>query len=407
MPVVNETAQPTIKARRFAAACLYVLFCFASSGFFYKNLGLAGVAAYAVAVAVCGGLWWRFREPVQQWLNRRFLLWAIAFAMGLIAVFAIAYPIENTKGPGHSSDRDDGLNIAVERMEHGQLPYYPPHPKAGPLSVFPGGILLATPFALMGNSAYQNLFWVAVFLWLTIRLHGRRSEVLLLAGMAFALCPALQYEFISGGDMLANGIYVAVALCLFLRFWTTDRKGWLPRLATVVFLGVALASRPNYLLLLPLVGGAVWRWGGFRRAVGGSALAAFVSVAITVPFYLADPAGFTPLVAGNKLVLIDQHLPWGSHVVQGASALASVAAGLWLILGRKSVNRSRVFMLVAWVTAVPMIATVLLFSVIHGAPDFGFMHPRYGLMYLFPALWAWALIVPFDFQRIPQSLRST
>ena len=398
--------QPVTIARRGAAASLYFLFCLASSGFFYKNLGLAGVAAYAAAVAVIGGLWWRFRESAQKWLDRRYPLWSLAFGLGLLAVFAVAYPIEDSRGPGRSSDRDDGLNIAVERMLDGQLPYYPPHPDAGPLSLFPGGILLATPFVLMGNSAYQNIFWVVVFLWLTTRRHGRRSEVLLLAGMVFALCPALQYEFISGGDMASNGIYVIVALSLFMRFWTRANSSPLVRLATSVFLGLALASRPNFLFLLPLAGGGLWRWGGVGRAIGGCALVATWTAAVTLPFYLADPEGFTPLVAGNKLALIDQHFAWGSAAVAGSSALAAIACGLWMIVAERRKQEPSFFGAVAWVTAVPMIATVLLYSIVESRINFSFMHPRYGLMYLFAALWAWGLSKAFDFQAEPASKRT-
>lgn len=403
---MNQTRKSPQFGRK-GPVSLYLLFCFASSGFFHKNVGVAGVLAYAGIVALAGAIWWKFREPLQHWIDRRFGIIATFFAAGMLTVFAVVYPIENSKGPGRSSDRDNGLNIAVDRMLDGQSPYYPPHPDAGPLSLFPGGILLATPFVVMGNSAYQNFFWIAVFLWLTIRIHGQRGEVLLLAAVVFALCPALQYEFISGGDMLANGIYVVVALCLFLRNWTTSGKTWIPRLATALFLGFALASRPNFLLLLPLVGGAVWRWGGFPRAVGACSLAALTAVAVTIPFYAADPSGFTPLVAGNKLALVDQHLQWGSRAVQGVSALAAVAAGLWLILAGAEKDRSVFFPLVAWVTAVPMAATVLLFSIIGRAPDFGFMHPRYGLMYLFAALWSWGLVRPFDFQGGMKKLRAS
>ena len=194
--------------------------------------------------------------------------------------------------------------------------------------------------------------------------------------------------------MLSNGIYVAVALWLYLRYWTSPEPDWGHRIASAVFLGIALASRPNFFLLIPLVGGAVWRWSGFRRAFAGCLLAAVGAAAVTLPFWISNPGGFTPLVAGNKLALIDVHVPWGSVALKGLSALAAIAAGLWLILKRGNITISIFFGLAAWVTAVPMVGAVLLYSLTRRVPDFSFMHPRYGLMYLFLGLWAWGLSQP-------------
>jgi hypothetical protein len=383
-------------SNRMGLVSLFLLTFLASSGFFQRNLGLGGLLAYAALLASAGYAWWKFRESIQGWINHRFWIWLVVLAVGLLAVFAVGYPIEDAQGPGRSSDRDDGLNIAVERLLAGDYPYYPPHPEAGPLSLFPGAILLSVPFVILGNSAYQNFFWIAVFLGMTVRCYGRRGELLLLLAVLFGLSPAVQYEFISGGDMLANGIYVAVALGLFIRHWASPGDAWRQRLATALFLGLALSSRPNFLLLMPLVGGAVWRWGGFPRAIVGCSLAVAAAAAVTLPFFLADPSGFTPLIAGNKLALIDGHLPGGGRALQGLSALAAIAAGLWLILKRGHVDESTFFALAAWVTSVPMIGAVVLYSFIKGYADFSFMHPRYGLMYLFMALWAWGLTQPFQ-----------
>jgi hypothetical protein len=375
---------------RAGLASLYFLFFLASSGFFQKNTGLPGVIAYAAVLAVGGYAWWRFRHSLKAWIDKRYALWASLFLVGLVTVFAVGYPIEDSQGVGRSSDRDQGLNAAATLLLKGEYPYYPPREDAGPLSVFPGAILLAIPFvALFGNSAYQNFFWLAVLLWIALRSRGRRSEALLLLVCAFALSPSLQYEFVSGGDMLSNGIYIALALGLFLRSWSQSDSDPALRIAAAVFLGLALSSRPNLLLLIPLAGGALWRRVGFTNAAGVCALAVAAFAAVSLPFILKNPDGFTPFSAGNKLALIDSELPWGSMSLHLVSAAVSITGGLWLILARKPAEDPAVFGLAAWVTAVPMIGAVALYSVIRGVPDFGFMHPRYGLMYLFFALWAW------------------
>ena len=40
-------------------------------------------------------------------------------------------------------------------------------------------------------------------------------------------------------------------------------------------------------------------------------------------------------------------------------------------------------------TLAPMVGAVLIASVLRGAPDFSFLHARFGLMYLFTALVGW------------------
>jgi len=400
MRIMNEN--PTARGGDWKGlSALFALFFLASSGFFQRNMGLPGVAVYAVFLCVAGSVWWRFRGTLHGWIEKRFALWMSLFAFGLLVLFIVGHPIEDSQGVGRSSDRDEGLNAAVTRLLGGEYPYYPPRDDAGPLSVFPGAIFLAVPFVLIGDSAYQNLFWLAVLCWLGVRTSSRRSEFLLVLGTAFALSPALQYEFISGGDMLSNGIYIALALGFFLRSWTFENSNLAPRIAAAVFLGIALASRPNLLLLLPLVGGAVWRWAGFPRAISGCGIAVGIFAAVSLPFILINPEGFTPFSAGNKLALIDRHIPWASVSLHALSALSATAAGLWIILGRGRADERPVLGLAAWVTATPMLGAVAFHSVISGAPDFGFMHPRYGLMYLFFCLGAWGLSRDNGFRLLP------
>lgn len=58
--------------------------------------------------------------------------------------------------------------------------------------------------------------------------------------------------------------------------------------AAGAFLGLALSSRANFLLVAPIVIGAVGRRSGCSR------VALFAYAAITTPFYLYDRATYTP-----------------------------------------------------------------------------------------------------------------
>jgi hypothetical protein len=358
-----------------------LLFAFPSLSLFHRHLGLAGVAGYIAFVAIA---WWliRHRLPaLRGWLARRFRWLCGGLAVGLAVVFAIGYPLENARGPKNSSDRDNGLNLAVERLTEGQSPYYPPSDQAGPLSLLPGAILLGTPFAIAGNSAWQNLFWILVFLLVCARWPAGRAPALALTTGMMALSPAAQHEFISGGDMLANGLYVPAAMLLGL--WTAREgkpAGWLA--AASLLLGLCLASRPNFGLLLPVYAVALWRLAGFRRALLSAAIAGTVSLGLCLAFYLPDPAGFTPLPTGNKLAAIDLVYPWASKAVIGATFAAIGLSALWLWRSGSDQVVNGLFRCCALVTLLPMLAAVVFFSVIRGGLDLGFIHDRYGLMYL-------------------------
>ena len=371
------------------AAVFWLMVWFASSGFFQRNGGMPGLAISLAVVAAGGWLWYRFGEIAVSWVRARPRTWIALAAILLTVVFVFGYAWEDGKGPGKSSDRDDGLNIAVSRLVTGESPYYPDHPMAGPLSVLPGAVFLATPFAVAGNSAWQNLFWLAVFFAVSLKFGACQGRMLVLLGCLFALCPALLYEWISGGDMIANGIYVLLALVMYLRVWGGRSPALWALVASALFLGVALASRMNFLLVLPILGTAVWRVAGFARAAIGVAAVCAVFAAVTLPFYLADPDGFTPLIAGDKLGLVNQHVPWGGAALKTLSAMVAVAAGLALFaVPSRRVSRA-VLPLTIIVLLAPMVAMVAMQSWISGLPDFGFMHPRYALMALFAAIWAW------------------
>lgn len=379
----NEvSASDEIKRFAIKLAVFSLLFAFPSLPLLHRYLGLAGVFGYVAFVAFGWFVIRRYLPRVEAWSGRRFWLLCGVLLAGLAVVFAIGYPLENARGVANSSDRDTGLNLAVERLLDGETPYYPPNDKAGPLSLLPGAIALGVPFAVAGNSAYQNLFWVLAFLitlaWWPA---GRPLALALTVGM-MALSPAAQHEFISGGDMLSNGLYVPVAmlLCLALARRHPSPAGLIA--AASLLLGICLASRPNYGLLLPPFAVAVWRLAGFGRACLSAGIAGVVALGLCLAFYLPDPAGFTPLPTGNKLAAIDLVYPYASKcVILGTLGLTFLAAG-FLLKSRPDRVAGDLFRWSALVTLFPMLAAVLLFSWIGGGLDLGFIRDRYGLMYL-------------------------
>lgn len=368
---------------------LALLLAFASTGFVQKYTGLPGVAVYVACIITALFLIGRFSAGIAPWCRRHFRGLTVMLLVGLAACFAVLHPIEDRRGLGKSSDRDEGLDLAVTRMAEGKYPYYPSDKFAGPLSVLPGSIVLAAPFVALGTSAYQNLFWLAAFLLMVRRVFRDAALALCLLTVPLALSPAVQYEYISGGDMLANGIFVTVFFLLALESWSNPDASNSRRWLTCVLLGVGLASRSNFLLLLPLFGAVLWRQVGLRQAIAGSGLVALAAAAIIVPFYLHDPGGFTPLLAKQKLAIVDHALPWASKTIIGMTALAGLLGALALLRHPAADLHRAFFRWCALVTLCPMFCAVSLSSLINGHPDFGFMCDRFGLMYVFFALLGW------------------
>jgi hypothetical protein len=368
---------------------LALLLAFPSTGFVQKYAGLAGVVGYGVlviAVVHLAAIFWRRFAP---WLRSHFRRVAALVILGLAAGFVVLHPFEDNRGPGKSSDRDEGLEIAVTRMAHGETPYYPSNPVAGPLSVLPGSMFLAAPFVALGNSGYQNIFWLAVFLFAACGSFKDKALALYLLIVPLALSIAAQYEIVSGGDLIANGIFVAIFFLIALQKWTPGSHPCWQRWLACVLLGVGLASRANFILLVPLFSAAVWRLAGWRNAIAATSLIVLTIGLITLPFYFHDPAGFTPLLTRQKLAGADHALPWASTAMTGSTVLAAML-GAWILWRHEGGETIPLFFrCCTWVTLTPIIAAVLFSSWINGFPDFSFLRDRFGLMYVFFAIFGW------------------
>lgn len=390
---MNEDAPDSRRRTAWAKPELLVLallIAFPSTGFVQKHAGLAGVAAYVTGVAAALLLIKRMGGRAAPWLGKYFGRLTVLAMAGLVVGFAVLHPLEDGRGgSGKSSDRDEGLNLAVTRMAQGLTPYYPQNPDAGPLSVLPGAAVLAAPFVALGDSSYQNIFWLGAFLFAARHVFKDKALALILAFVPLALSPAAQFEFISGGDLIANGIYMALFLLLATAAWSAPDAAWPRRWLVCLLLGVAMASRPNFFLLTPLLAAVLYRRAGFPKAATATTLVMVAAIGITLPFYLHDPQGFTPLLARQKLAVIDEALPWASKAMIGMTALTGILGGVALLRHRSSGLDQAFFRWCAWVTLCPMVCAVVSFSVIHQHLDFSFNRDRYGLMYVFFALLGW------------------
>lgn len=339
----------------------------------------AGVYLVVLAVAVPLGLRWGV-PAARRAISPRQAIWlAIGTLVLLLVAFAILYPIFNSGAHfSGGSDRDDDVTVATTRLLHLDYPYHAQTYLGNPISHLPGSYLLAIPFVAIGNGALQNFFWLAVlFVFLGRYLRDWRLALLLEWMLLFA-SPAVLRELMTGGDLISNNIYVlvlAAGLILLARADGRSRE----RAAVAALLGLALSSRANFILIVPFVLLALVHAEGWRAAARDMTIAGMTFLVVTLPFYLYDPGGFSPIDAEAKLKQYEVVLPGAETILLTAGAM--LTAGLaWL-----SPVRSELAVLrnTAIVQAFFVVSSMILASIALDRISFGLSFVGYGLNILF------------------------
>jgi hypothetical protein len=289
-----------------------------------KYLGWSGVAIYLGIVAAVLLLASKFQLAARLARHvslRQAARLAMATLFAVTALFVAIYPIAQSLALGPGSDGDDSVNIAVTELLHGRYPYSVHTYLQNPVHEMPGMLVLAAPFVLLGNSAYMNLFCLAAFFAILARELGDTRRALLALWMILALCPEVMQQIVTGSDSLANSILVAVSLWLLVH---ANSRGL--RTTTAVLLGLALSSHANFLLVIPTAFGYTARKSGWPRAVYDLGIAGITFLAVTLPFYLYNPAQFTPLQAADRLTRFNEMVPYLGEAI----GIAALLLALWL-----------------------------------------------------------------------------
>lgn len=345
-----------------------------------KYLGTPAVLIYILVVLLTPMVGYKY---ISRWfislVTKKLALWLIALTfIGLIIVFTETYPAVDTHVAGAGSDRDDDLNIATTALLQARYPYYLKTYLNNPITHLPGSILLAVPFVLLGNSAYQNFFWLFIF-FVTAKLYLKdiRLALLLFLGILI-LSPAVLQELMTGGDLISNSIYVLFFMLVMVRsVLESATSGW-KRLASAVLLGIGLSSRANFVLIMPLVFSMLLQNAGWRPAIKYITITVLAFLVVTIPFYLYDPPGFSPLLHSfNKIDQFKSTLPYAGLAIIAASILIALA----LSFQRMDKNGLVLLRNCAVLQLFPVLCVVLLSSVGVGGLDFNYA--GYGLNFLF------------------------
>jgi hypothetical protein len=280
-----------------ALGLLVVALAFPSLSVVERFLGERAVVPYVLYVVGATLAW---RRSCQVGVLRRVsargaLALVVATVLVLVAAFAVVYPLANSGRFGGGSDADDALDISAAALAHGKYPYGTRTYLGNPITPMPGAVFLAMPFVvLFGKSALQLFFWLPLAGVLLRRAWGNTMEVLSFFWLCLAVSPALLHEVATGADYTVNGAYMALAVA-----WVSTAAE--RRSVAAAFLGVALSSRPNFALVLPVVGRRLVAVHGWRGAVLSLLTTCGVALGITLPFYFAAPAAFSPLHTIHKL----------------------------------------------------------------------------------------------------------
>src|SRR5262249_31142935 len=159
--------------------------------------------------------------------------------------------------------------------------------------------------ALLGNAVWQNLFWLAALFVIVRNLF--KSDRLTAAVLVVILfgSPAVLQDFITGGDLGMNAIAILTRMLAIVALAPARSVAPWKKIGVAMFTGIALSSRLNYLLLLPLLFAAIARRAGLRDAVVCLIAVSVVFTAITLPFYWHDPICFAPLKLHDKFIQFD------------------------------------------------------------------------------------------------------
>ena len=353
-----------------------------------KYTGDLGLVLFLVLGFI--GFFLGYRYVVPRFLDviteRQSIYLAIATTILLAISFTFVYPIVDTGVVGGGSDRDEALDLAARELVSGRYPYYPLTYLGALITPLPGAVILAIPFVLLGTSAYQNLFWLVMFFFIA-RAHFNDGRVAILILWITAFSPLMLQQLVTGGDLLANGLYVIISLWLITRIVPDENSAPWKKLLAAIFFGVALSSRANYIVLLPLVFSMLVQNTDWKTGILYTVITCSTLCVITLPFYIYDQEGFSPLHVRGFFDNFDSIIPQIKIILPIMMGLTSI------VLAFQRMDKSQTVLLrnCAIVQGSPIVVAIVLSSIEAGRLNFGLV--SYGASSLFfGVIGMWALL---------------
>ncbi|CAN5553591.1 hypothetical protein BH10ACI3_BH10ACI3_24220 [soil metagenome] len=358
-----------------------------------KYSGDLGIVAYIAAGTAAIFFCQRYVLPVNlsKIRENHAIFITILIFLALIVIVTIGYPIANSGTFGAGGDVDDAMISAANDVVHGIFPYYKRTYLGLLISPMPGAIFFAIPFVLLSALQYQNIFWLGA-LFVTVR-SQLKSGVAALGVLVTLLLfsPTVYHGLVTGSDYISNTIYIIIAMWLMVTTLSDPESPLWKKLLPTMLLGVGLSSRTNFMLLLPLFLSVLVQTAGWREAVKYIAISLVVCFAVTIPFWLYDPAGFAPLISqASKVRELESFLPFAGVLIPGSTLLLSIA----LSFQKMERDCAVFFRNSAIVQLFVLLFTSIVFALQRGQVNFYMAHAGYGMFVLFFAvLAAWITIL--------------
>jgi len=285
---------------------------------FLKYFGLIGVILYFAIGSLALLFVQKFVLPIyRSKMTGKFadILAVVTFAALTLAV-TIVYPLANSERFGSGSDADDALLIAAGKLLNGEYPYYLSTYLGNMISPMPGAVLLSIPFVVLGIIAIQNVFWLGV-LFVTVRHYFKSSPLALgLIWLLLLFSPTVLQNLLTGADYVSNSIYILVFMWMMVTTISDPKSAEWKRLLPAILLGIGLSSRSNFLLLMPLLLSILVQNAGWISAIKYLTVSGITCFLVTVPFWLYDPPGFTPLIVQSmKVTELQTVLPLAGVII--------------------------------------------------------------------------------------------
>ena len=188
--------------------------------------------------------------------------WRLSLVLGGILLLTIALVSINL--PYGFAQDDDGYRVVHNGMQWAQQGYVRSRTWGFPayeVVIYP----ILSHFGTCAAKLYSMLFCIGngvLFFLIARRVSGGNLSLVLPAGLGFVILPV---TIISGNSILetSQGLFFALwGLWFFVRYFETRRKRNLYWLA--FFLGLATATRPDYLIFSAAAGGVLLWQGGLR-----------------------------------------------------------------------------------------------------------------------------------------------
>ncbi|MBY0493618.1 MAG: hypothetical protein K2Y23_05345 [Cyanobacteria bacterium] len=276
---------------------------------------------------------------------------AIVPMLIVVTLFAVRYPRYDVETAGAGSDDDDAHNVGVTAVLAGESPYDRQTYLGNALHQLPGSYVIAAPFVLIGTSALQNLVCLPLF-FVSIRSRSRDPRTApVLAWLVVLLSPAVLHHVVTGSSYSWNAIWVLLGISWI---WQRPRS-----LAAALFCGVAMCSRPNFLLLLAPLYAAMARTHPRHFAVRAVGLASVTAATLALPFYFASTS-FGPLEGFGVLNQFDDVIPGAGLILLAVTTIAAVA------LSRTPVDFEGLMLQCAAIQAIPVVAVMLIAAAVDG-----------------------------------------